>query len=154
MHSTRLNTPNHMRTAREQTPNHVRLTLEQLSQAPQKHCVCECPRRPENEGVVVVKSRSLSPRLKRSLRRKSGRTKPPFKTGKADETIISRRDFPPSPRNKHRDEIRNSLPSTPVPAEGDPCKCCLAFGPQNVKSRKKVGHAMCKSYLVIKFIFS
>ena len=111
MHSTRLQSPNHMHSTREQT-----------LKSTQKHCVCECPRRPENNGEVVVKSRSLSPRLKRSLRRKSGNGKPPFKTGKADESIISRRDFPPSPSTKRRAKMRNSLPSTPIPAEGDPRK--------------------------------
>ena len=109
MHSTRLQTPKPMHSTREQT---LKTT--------QKHCVCECPRRPENNGEVVVKSRSLSPRLKRSLRRKSGNSKPPFKTGKADESIISRRDFPPSPSPKPRAKMRNSLPTTPMPAEGDP----------------------------------
>ena len=117
MHSTRLQTPNSMYSSHEQT-----------SKATQKHCVCECPRRPENNGEVVVKSRSLSPRLKRSLRRKSGNNKPPFKTGKADESIISRRNFPPSPSTKRRAKMRNSLPSTPVPADGDPCKFKVYFG--------------------------
>ncbi|XP_028413074.1 spermatogenesis-associated protein 6-like isoform X2 [Dendronephthya gigantea] len=109
MHSTRVQTP---KPVHSKTPKRT-----------QKHCVCECPRRPENNGEVVVKSRSLSPRLKRSLRRRSGDPKPPFKTGKADESIISRRDFPPSPSMKRRAKMRSSLPSTPLPADGDPLPC-------------------------------
>ena len=104
MHSTSVQTPNH---------NSV-----------QKHCVCECPRRPENHGRVVIKSRSLSPHLRRAMPRAQISTdnKPPFKAGKADESIISRRDFPSSPKVKRRAKMRSSLPSTPMPAEGDPCK--------------------------------
>ncbi|CAB4015972.1 Hypothetical predicted protein [Paramuricea clavata] len=123
MHSTRLQTPNNMHSTRLQTPNNMHST--------RKHCVCECPRRPENNGEVVVKSRSLSPRLKRSLRRKSGNGKPPFKTGKADESIISRRDFPPNSSTKRRAKMRNSLPSTPIPAEGDPLPCQDCRVPHN-----------------------
>ena len=59
--------------------------------AREHHCVCECPRRPENNGRVTLRSRSLSP----SRRPKSATpsVRPPFKAGKADERIISRRDF-------------------------------------------------------------
>ena len=79
------------------------------------HCICECPRRPENRGRVVVRSRSLSPSHRpqsTSLSRK-----PPFKAGKADESIISRRSFPNSrgSRSKHRVVV--------IP-EGEPCEYC------------------------------
>lgn len=61
-----------------------------------QHCVCECPNRPENNGRVVVRSRSISPGRDRQ-RARSGYYKPPFKAGKAPQDLISRRDFGLSP---------------------------------------------------------
>lgn len=80
--------------------------------AKEYHCICECPRRPENTGRVTLRSRSLSP----SRRPKSATpsVKPPFKAGKADEKIISRRDF----LNPGRSRLR----SRAMPLEGDPGK--------------------------------
>ncbi|KXJ12580.1 uncharacterized protein LOC110241910 [Exaiptasia diaphana] len=76
------------------------------------HCVCECPRRPENKGVVVSRSRSLSPT--RRPRSASPVRQPPFRAGTADRGIISRRDFSHSKKSRNR---------TPLPAEGDPLPC-------------------------------
>ncbi|KAK3747900.1 hypothetical protein QZH41_010204 [Actinostola sp. cb2023] len=76
------------------------------------HCVCECPRRPENKGMVVNRSRSLSPT--RRPKSASPTRQPPFKAGTADQNIISRRHFPHS---------RTLRQTTPLPAEGDPMPC-------------------------------
>lgn len=80
--------------------------------AKEYHCICECPRRPENSGRVTLRSRSLSP----SRRPKSATpsSRPPFKAGKADEKIISRREF----LNPERSRTR----SRAIPLEGDPGK--------------------------------
>lgn len=81
--------------------------------AKEYHCICECPRRPENSGRVTLRSRSLSP----SRRPKSATpsVRPPFKAGKADERIISRREF----LNQGRSRTR----SRAIPPEGDPAPC-------------------------------
>ncbi|XP_031561158.1 uncharacterized protein LOC116297134 isoform X2 [Actinia tenebrosa] len=76
------------------------------------HCVCECPRRPENKGMVVKRSRSLSPNRSRP-RSASPTRQPPFRAGKADEGIISKREFHRSKKSRLR----------PLPAEGDPMPC-------------------------------
>ena len=62
--------------------------------------MCECPRRPENDGRVTLRSRSLSPTRQPKLATPSIR--PPFKAGKADERIISRRDFLKPGRSRQR----------------------------------------------------
>ncbi|XP_032234711.2 spermatogenesis-associated protein 6 isoform X2 [Nematostella vectensis] len=77
----------------------------------EEHCVCECPRRPENMGMVVPKSRSVSPTRRP---RSASPTRPPFKAGKADESIISRRNFRSSQRARSKIFL---------PAEGDPMPC-------------------------------
>jgi len=89
-------------------PRHYNHSLH----AKEYHCVCECPRRPENSGRVTLRSRSLSP----SRRPKSATpfVRPPFKAGKADERIISRREFLSPGRSRTR--------SRAIPPEGDPGK--------------------------------
>ena len=62
-----------------------------------QHCVCECPERPENNGRVIVRSRSISPGRDRQIIKMSGYYKPPFKAGKAPQDLISRREFGVSP---------------------------------------------------------
>lgn len=61
--------------------------------------------------MVVKRSRSLSPTSSRP-RSASPSRQPPFKAGKADESIISKRDFDHSKKSRLR----------PLPAEGDPSK--------------------------------
>ncbi|XP_073228084.1 spermatogenesis-associated protein 6-like isoform X1 [Porites lutea] len=91
------------------TPRHLSHSLY----AREYHCVCECPRRPENNGRVTLRSRSLSP----SRRPKSATpsVRPPFKAGKADERIISRRDFLKPGRSRQR--------SRTAYVEGNPAPC-------------------------------
>lgn len=81
--------------------------------AKEYHCVCECPRRPENDGRVTLRSRSLSPTCRPKSATPS--VKPPFKAGKADERIISRRDFLKPGRSRQRSRFAF--------AEGNPAPC-------------------------------
>lgn len=65
--------------------------------------MCECPRRPENNGRVTLRSRSLSPvhRPKST----SASVRPPFRAGKADEGIISRRNFIKPGRSRQKSRV-------------------------------------------------
>eukprot|EP00794_Sanderia_malayensis_P007705 gene7705-8542_t len=94
-----------------------------------QHCVCECPFRPENNGRVVIRSRSVSPGQNNMNRKKSCRHKPPFKVGKAPQDLISRRDFGDasllsaavsSPQNSSK-----SCPDCLVPHPQ--CSLCMAY---------------------------
>ena len=92
--------------------------------AKEYHCVCECPRRPENDGRVTLRSRSLSPT--RRPKSATPSVKPPFKAGKADERIISRRDFLKPGRSRQRSRF--------ALVEGNPgksinlhLKCLMAY---------------------------
>ena len=76
------------------------------------HCICECPRRPENHGRVTLRSRSLSPTHRPKSATPSLR--PPFKAGKADEKIISRRKFITPGQSRRKSKI--------LPLEGGPGK--------------------------------
>ena len=60
-----------------------------------QHCVCECSKRPENNGRFFVRSRSVSPG--KSSPKENSFHKPPFRAGKAPENLISKRDFGHSP---------------------------------------------------------
>lgn len=77
------------------------------------HCICECPRRPENHGRVTLRSRSLSPTHRPKSATPSLR--PPFKAGKADEKIISRRKFVTPGQSRRKSKI--------IPLEGGPAPC-------------------------------
>lgn len=77
------------------------------------HCICECPRRPENHGRVTLRSRSLSPTHRPKSATPSLR--PPFKAGKADEKIISRRKFVTPGQSRRKTKI--------IPLEGGPAPC-------------------------------
>ncbi len=90
------------------TPRHHNHSLH----AKEYHCICECPRRPENSGRVTLRSRSLSPT--RRPKSATPSVRPPFKAGKADERIISRRQFLNPGRSRPR--------SRAIPLEGDPGK--------------------------------
>jgi len=81
--------------------------------AKEYHCVCECPRRPENDGRVTLRSRSLSPT--RRPKSATPSVRPPFKAGKADERIISRRDFLKPGRSRQRNRFAF--------ADGNPAPC-------------------------------
>jgi len=91
------------------TPRHHSHSLH----AKEYHCVCECPRRPENDGRVTLRSRSLSPT--RRPKPATPSVKPPFKAGRADERIISRRDFLKPGRSRQRSRFAF--------AEGNPAPC-------------------------------
>lgn len=77
------------------------------------HCVCECPRRPENNGRITLRSRSLSPICR--PKSASASVRPPFRAGKADEGIISRRNFIKPGRSRKKSRV--------VLLEGDPVPC-------------------------------
>ncbi|XP_046848513.1 spermatogenesis-associated protein 6-like isoform X2 [Xenia sp. Carnegie-2017] len=100
-----------MQSANERSPKatNSRLSHSLSPMHIDKYYVPEFARRPKNHHDVLKKSMSLSPRLKSRLYC----NKPPFKTGKANENIISRRDFPPRrPNAKSLAKLRNSLPNT------------------------------------------
>lgn len=110
-----------MQSANERSPKATNSRLSQ-SLSPMhydKYYVPEFARRPKNHHDVLKKSMSLSPRLKSRLYC----NKPPFKTGKANDNIISRRDFPPPrPNAKSLAKLRNSLPTTRQSADDNLCK--------------------------------
>lgn len=93
------------------TPRHHSHSLH----VQENHCVCECPRRPENDGRVTLRSRSLSPSRRPKSATPSSSVRPPFKAGKADERIISRRDFLKPRRSRQR--------SRTAYVEGNPAPC-------------------------------
>lgn len=102
------------------TPRHHSHTLY----AKEPHCICECPHRPENNGRVTFRSRSLSPT--RRPKSASASSKPPFRAGKADESIISRRSFLKPGRSSQRSKMAfvEGIPA-PCPDCRVPHKDCI-----------------------------